>query len=334
MVEKLSHLPDTLSVAASSSSLGGAIEMNFRVNSEKPAEQPAGSALCLAVTPNFFATLKTAILRGRDFTDRDDDSSARVAIVNEAMAKLYWPGKDPLGQSLTIDYLPNDAPRKVIAVVSDMRLTRTQQEARPMMYVPLRQQGPQWIGPSLGARAGAFFVVRAAPSLKTPLSLIPGARKAVAAIDPSQPLANIETIEGTLSDKLQFTRLYMLLLGLFGCSAAILAAVGIYGVMSFNIAQRRREIGIRMALGADQRAILRLVGRQALSMIGLGLLLGLAGAFALTGVLEFALWNVRPTDPLTFAAVSLFLVTIALLACIVPTLEATRVDPAVAVRFE
>jgi putative ABC transport system permease protein len=334
MVERLGHIPGALSVAASSSSIGGALEMNFRLPGQGTQASAVPHALYLAITPNFFATLKTPILRGRDFNDRDDGSGVRVAIVNEALAKLYWPDKDPLGQTITIDYLPNDPPRKIIAIVSDVRLTRTQQEARPMMYVPLSQQGPQWIGPSLGTRSGAFFVMRARPSLNRPLSLIPDARKALAEIDPSQPLANIETVEATLSDKVQFTRLYMLLLGVFGCAAAILAAVGIYGVMSFSIAQRRREIGIRMALGADHGTILRLVGRQALSMIGLGLLLGLAGAFALTRVLEFALWNVRPTDPLTFSAVSLFLVLIALGACVAPTLEATRVDPAVAVRVE
>jgi predicted lysophospholipase L1 biosynthesis ABC-type transport system permease subunit len=247
------------------------------------------------------------------------------------MANLYWPGRNPVGESIAIDYLPNDTPREIVAVVADVRLSRTQQDARPMMYVPLGQQGAQWVGPLLGARAGAFFVVRARAN---PLGLTDTARKAVAEIDPSQPLANIQTVEGTLSNEVQYTRFYMLLLGLFGGSAAVLAAVGIYGVMFFSIAQRRREIGIRMALGANPGAVLRLVGRQALSIIGAGLLLGLAGALALTHVLEFALWNVKPTDPLTFAAVSIFLALIALGACVVPTRAATRVDPAAAVRSE
>ena len=126
----------------------------------------------------------------------------------------------------------------------------------------------------------------------------------------------------------------MILLGVFGVTAAILAAVGIYGVMSFSIAQRRREIGVRVALGASQRTVLALVGRQAASMIVLGLLLGLAGATALTRLLESSLWNVTPTDPLTFAAVSLFLALIAVVACMVPTRYAIRVDPADAVRAE
>ncbi len=329
MVEKLRHLQGAVSVAASSSWIGSAMEMNLRMACEP--KQKSAPALYLGITPNYFATLKTPVLRGRDFTSHDTESASRVAIVNEATARLYWPDKDPVGQRIAIDYLPNDPPREIVGVVGDVRLRRTQQDARPMVYVPLGQQGSQWIGPQLGARAGAYFVVRAQAN---PLDLVAAARRAVAEIDPSQPLASIQTVEGTLRDEVQYTRLYMLLLGLFGGVAAILAAVGIYGVMSFSIAQRRREIGIRMALGATQGGVLRLVGRQALSMIGLGLLLGVAGALALTRVVEFALWNVRPTDPLTFVAVSLFLALIALVACIVPTRHATRVDPAVAVRSE
>lgn len=333
MVERLRHVPRVLSVAAASGPpTGGAVGMNFRIEGRaQDAAAALPSALYLAVTPNYFSTLKTPILRGRDFTDRDTESSSRVAIVNESLAALYWPGQNPLGQSIAIDYLPNDPPRQIVAVVGDVRLSRTQQDARPMMYVPLAQQGPQWIGPQLGARAGAYFVMRA-PS--NPMGLTPAARKAVAEIDPTQPIANIQTVEETLSDQVQYTRLYVLLLVVFGGSAALLAAVGIYGVMSFSIAQRRREIGIRMALGASQHAVLRLVARQALTMIGLGLLLGLAGSLGLTRLLKSALWNVEPTDPFTFAAVSLFLALIALIACIVPTRQATRVDPAVAVRTE
>jgi predicted permease len=310
--------------------------MNFRIagnttKTSKTAAAPLPDALYLGVTPRYFATLKMPILRGRDFTEHDRESTRRVAIVNESMATLYWPGKDPLGEKITIDYLPDDPPREIVAVVGDVRLSRTQRDARPMMYAPLSQQGPQWIGPQLGARAGAFLILRARSK---PLSLTPAVRRIVAEIDPSQPLSNIQTVEESLSDQVQFMRLYMLLLGLFGSSAAILAAVGIYGVMSFSVAQRRREIGIRMALGANRHAVVRLVGGRALRMIGLGLMLGLAGALLLTRLLEFTLWNVRPTDPLTFAAVSLFLALIALVACIVPTRQATGVDPAVAVRVE
>ncbi|HEX4135224.1 MAG TPA: ABC transporter permease [Bryobacteraceae bacterium] len=345
MVERLRRNPEAVSVAASSGSIGSAMAMNFRVAGESSRGHNAGAplsnvgaplhnALYLGVTPHYFGAMVTPILRGRDFTERDTPSASHVAIINESMAKLYWPGKSPLGQHILIDYLPNDPPREIVGVVGDVRLSRTQQDVRPMMYVPLAQQGAQWIGPQLGARSGGYFAVRVRPDVRNPLSLTQEVRREMAEIDPSQPIANIQTVEETLSGQVQFTRLYMLLLGVFGGAAAILAAVGIYGVMSFSIAQRRREIGIRMALGANHREVLHLVGRQALSMIGLGLMLGLAGALALTRLLEFALWNVRPSDPLTFAAVSVFLALIALVACIVPTRQATRVDPAVAVRAE
>jgi putative ABC transport system permease protein len=352
MVDRLRRNPEAVSVAASSVFIGSAMAMNFRVAGESSQGQsgdaplhrsgaplsnigaPLHSALYLGVTPHYFSTMATPVLHGRDFTERDTPEASHVAIVNESMAKLYWPGKSPLGRHILIDYLPNDPPREIVGVVGDVRLSRTQQDVRPMMYVPLAQQGAQWIGPQLGARSGGYFVVRVRPDVRNPLSLTQEVRREMAEIDPSQPIANIQTVEETLSGQVQFTRLYMLLLGVFGGAAAILAAVGIYGVMSFSIAQRRREIGIRMALGANHREVLRLVGRQALSMIGLGLMLGLAGALALTRLLEFALWNVRPSDPLTFAAVSVFLALIALVACIVPTRQATRVDPAVAVRAE
>lgn len=334
MLERLRQTPGATSVAAASGPpLGGMIGMNFAIEGQPSSEVsgPPPSAQYLAVTPNYFATLKTPILRGRDFTDRDTQAGERVAIISESMAKRYWPGKNPLGQRIMIDYLPNDPPREIVGVVGDTRLSRRQQEVPRLIYVPLAQQGPQWIGPGLGARSGAYFVMRTSSD---PMSLVPLARKAVAEIEPSQALSSIQTVEGTLSAQVQYMRLNVLLLGVFGGSAAVLAAVGIYGVMAFSIAQRRREIGIRMALGADRYDVLRLVGRQALAMIALGLAVGLAGSLALTRILATALWNVTPTDPPTFTAVSLFLASIALLASLVPTRQATRVDPTLAIRTE
>jgi ABC-type antimicrobial peptide transport system permease subunit len=137
-----------------------------------------------------------------------------------------------------------------------------------------------------------------------------------------------------LGGQIQYYRLYMLLLGVFGGSAALLAAIGIYGVMAFSIAQRRREIGIRMALGAGGGDVVRLIGKQALVMVALGLVIGLAGSFALTRFIASALWNVEPTDPLTFALVSVFLAVVALMACIVPTRQAANVDPTIALRSD
>jgi putative ABC transport system permease protein len=332
MLERLRLVPRTVSVAAATRPpVQGAIGMNFRIEGAPQSDVagPPPNAAYIGITPNYFATLKTPVLRGRDFTGRDTEAAPHVAIINETLAKRYWPNENPLGQRITIDYLPNDTPREIVAVVGDTRLSRAQQVAPPIMYVPLAQQGPQWIGPQLGERAGAYFVMRAA---EDPMGLIPAARLAVAEIDRSQPVANIQTIEQALSDQVQYTRLYVLLLAVFGGSAALLAAIGIYGVMAYSIAQRRHEIGLRMALGASASDVLQLVGRQAIVMISLGLLLGLAGSFALTRILESALWNVTPTDPLNFTMVSLLLALVAVAACIVPARQAARVDPTVALR--
>ena len=330
LLERLRHVPGAISVAAATSPpIGSPSDVNFRMAGQ--SRDSESTAVYLGVSPQYFSTMRTPVMKGRDFNTRDNSSAPRVAIVNESMARLYWPGRSPVGEKLTIDFLPNDAPREIVGVVSDVRLARTQQEPRPIIYVPLCQQGPQWVGPQLGTRAGAYFVVR---TNGNPLGLLPSLQKAVAEVDASQPVSSVTTMEQSLNRQIQYTRLYRILLGVFGVTAAILAAVGIYGVMSFSIAQRRREIGVRVALGASQRTVLALVGRQAASMIVLGLLLGLIGATALSRLIESSLWNVTPTDPLTFAAVSLFLALVAVAACLVPTRYAIRVDPADAVRAE
>jgi putative ABC transport system permease protein len=176
-----------------------------------------------------------------------------------------------------------------------------------------------------------IFVLRASGN---PESLIPAVRHAVAEIDPNKPAADLRTVEEYLDRRVQYLRLYILLLGIFGAIAAVLAAIGIYGVMAYSVAERTREIGIRMALGAGAREVLKLVVRQALILIAIGLGLGLAGSFVLTRVIQTALYGVTPTDPATFTGVSLLLILVALLACLIPTRRAVRVDPTVALHYE
>jgi ABC-type antimicrobial peptide transport system permease subunit len=169
-----------------------------------------------------------------------------------------------------------------------------------------------------------------------PLSLIPTVRQAVAEVDRGRPISDIRTVEQIMDRQgdYVYTRLYVLLLTVFGAVAAILAAIGIYGVMSYNVAQRTHEIGIRMALGASTRDVLGMVGKQALWLIAIGLGLGLAGSVALTRLIESALWGVTARDPLTFAGVSVFLALVALIACFIPTRQAAGVDPTIALRSE
>jgi putative ABC transport system permease protein len=167
-----------------------------------------------------------------------------------------------------------------------------------------------------------------------PMSALPALRRAVAEIDPNRPLGNPRTLEDSLAEQVQYPRYYSMLLGLFASVATLLAAVGIYGIMTYAVEQRTREIGIRMALGAGAWEVLRLIIRQAVWMIAAGLALGLAGAMVLTRFLSSELWEVQSTDPATFVGVSLLLIAVALLACLVPTRRAVQVDPTIALRYE
>ena len=176
-----------------------------------------------------------------------------------------------------------------------------------------------------------FFILRTAGK---PESIVPAMRHAVAEVDPNKPAGNIRTVEDYLDRQVQNLRMYILLLGIFGGVAAVLSAIGIYGVMAYSVAERTREIGIRMALGAGGHDVLRLIARQAAIVISIGLIGGLGGSFALTRLLKSALVGVTATDPATYTAVSLGLVAVAILACLVPTRRAIAVDPNIALRYE
>jgi len=333
--ERLKNLPGVQSVAASSHGpLQGAFPMDFLIEG-KPAP-PAGSngspqnAGYLSITSNYFATLKIPILRGRDFDERDTAANTAVAIINQAMAKRFWPNEDPIGKRITFDFMPNDRPRDIVGIAGDTRSFRTEREAGPLVYVPHGQE-MRWRGPSLAERNGMIFILRTSGD---PMNILPSLRRAVAEIDRTKPVANVRTVEEIMDRQVQYVRLYVLLLAVFGSIAAVLSAVGIYGVMASSVVQRTHEIGIRMALGASRREVLGLIGRQALVVIGIGLVAGIAGSFALTRVLSTALWGVTATDPGTYALVSLFLLIVGSIACFIPTRHAMKVDPTIALRSE
>ena len=176
-----------------------------------------------------------------------------------------------------------------------------------------------------------IFVLRTSGD---PLTMVPSVRRAVGEVDPNKPVTNIRTVEQSLDQQVTYVRLYVVLLGVFGAIAAVLAAVGIYGVMSYSVVQRTHEIGIRMAVGASSSNVLILILRQALVLVAIGLILGLAGSLALTRLLKSALFGVTATDPATFVGVSLLLLCVALLASLIPTRRAVSVDPTVALRYE
>jgi putative ABC transport system permease protein len=282
-----------------------------------------------AVTPGFFSVMKTPLIEGRDFSDRDTADSALVMIINQTMAHRFFPGEDPIGKRITVDWVPNERPREIVGVVGDTAASPLQREQAPAMYVPHLQQTSTFTGPLWTTRSGMYFVVRAAAA---PMSVVPAIKAAVAEIDANTPVAEIRTAEDTIGNQVRNLRLYMLLLGVFAAVATVLAATGIYGVMAYSVAERTNEIGIRMALGADARDVLTMIFKQATAIIGVGVVVGLAGALALSSLLQSVLFGVTATDPATYVAVSILLLLTATIACLIPTRRAIAVDPALSLK--
>jgi len=330
--ERLKSVPGVQSVgAAVLPPMTYGPETPFEIIGRPTNTADAPSAVYYPVTPDFFQTMKTPLLRGRDFTLHDNAASSWVAIVNETMARRFWPNEDAIGKHIRVDLSPEDRPREIIAVVHDTPSNPRQKTQLPAIYVPFFQTGAHTIGPMNFIRFQLTFLLR---TNGDPMSVLPAARRAVAEIDPNRPLGDPRTLESHLAEQLQYPRYYSMLLGLFASVATMLAAVGIYGIMAYAVEQRTREIGIRMALGADRWRVLGLVARQALWMIGAGLLVGVAGAMALTRFISSELWEVQSADAATYVGVSVLLIAVALLACIVPTRRAAQMDPTIALRYE
>ena len=272
------------------------------------------------VTPDYFRAIGIPVLRGRVINDRDDENAPKAMVINETFANKYFPGEDPLGKRVTPTVAPGfDA--QVVGVVGDVKHRRLNEESAPEFYVSYLQAPQPFIS----------LVVRAEGD---PAALAGALRNTVLQVDPNQPLYSVKTMDELLSDSVARSRFQMLLLTIFASVALALAGVGLFGVMSYTVTQRTHEIGIRMALGARAGDILRMVVRQGMVLVGMGVALGLAGAFALTRFISTLLYGVSASDPLTFAGVSALLAAVALLACLVPARRATKVDPMVALRYE
>ncbi|HSE98916.1 MAG TPA: ABC transporter permease, partial [Blastocatellia bacterium] len=275
------------------------------------------------VHPHYFSTMGIELLQGRELSEQDRGDSSRVIVVSEAMARRFWPGEDAVGKRIKLGSLDSPAPwMEIVGVVKDVRQFELGAEPRPQMYVPYEQ--PVYFRPS-------HLVVR---TQVEPMSLAATVRSAVWEIDKDQPVSNITSMENVLSESIARQRFSMLLLGIFATLALVLASVGIYGVMSYSVAQRTREIGIRMALGAQSRDVLKLVVGQGMRLAVAGVAAGLAVAFALTRLMSSLLFGVSAVDPVTFGGVSLLLAVVAFVACYIPARRATRVDPITSLRYE
>jgi predicted permease len=289
------------------------------------AERPAANYSI--VSPGYFATLGTALRRGRDFSVADTLDTIPVTIINRAMAKKYWPGEDPIGKQIAIE-LPGVPVRTIVGLVDDIKQVSLREEPGPEMFVPYTQNKSLEESPSIQS---LHYVVR---TKGDPASITESVRQAVHAEDPDLPIARFAML-ATLVDASTVTdRFSMLLLAAFGVLALLLASIGMYGVISYSVMQRTPEIGIRIALGAGRGQILLLVLKQGSLVVCSGIVIGLIAAFTTTRLMTRFLYGVQATDTVTFAAVSFLQVVVALLACTVPARKAMKVDPMIALRYE
>jgi predicted permease len=320
--DEIRTLPETsASAVATTLPLSGS-DIGVGIKIEGRAEDPGArlSAAFWAISPDYFSTMGIPLVKGRAFTDRDNESAPNTLIVSEAFAAKYWPGEDPIGKRVTIGY-NNTGPREVVGVVGDVKQSTLAEPARPQMYATFEQT--PW--PFLTA------IVRTSGSEETAAGALRGA---LAHIDPLQGAGEIRTLEAYVARSSATPRFTTFLVGAFAALALLLAGFGLFSVMAYTVAQRQREIGIRIALGARPSDVRAMVVRQAAAMGGIGLAIGLAGALGATRLIESLLFTVRPRDPLTFAAVSAVLLGVMLLAAYLPALRATRVDPIAALRAE
>jgi putative ABC transport system permease protein len=274
------------------------------------------------ISAAYTSALGIPLLRGRTFTDADNETAPQVALINSTMARRFWPNEDATGKRFSWGR-PNPDRKwvTIVGVVGDTKLYGLDKPARLEVYVPYRQQPVN----------GMNLVVRSAVD---PASLTSAIHAAVASIDKDQPVFNIQTMREIVDNSISTRRLTLVLLGLFSALALVLAAIGIYGVMAYSVALRTQEIGIRMALGAQHHDVLRLVLGQGARIALFGVLIGLAGAAALSRFLSSLLFSVSANDPITFLGVAVLLIGVALFACYIPARRAMRVDPIIALRYE
>jgi putative ABC transport system permease protein len=323
-------LPGVESVAATSVlPLGGSnVRINFMIPERPPlslAEQPITQYRMTG--PDYFRTMNIPVLSGRDFTTTDTPRSQPVAIISNVLAHRYWPDKNPIGAHIKIDD-NNQAPREVeiIGVVGDVRHTGLNEEPSPEIYVPISQL-PEENVPLIANNMN--WVIRTSAE---PLSLAAAVRREIQSVDGNIPTSYTKSMEQFLSSSLAPQRFNLFFLGIFAIVALILASTGIYAVISYSVAQRTSELGIRMALGARQLDMLKLVVGGGLKIVLIGVAIGLAGAFTLTRVLSNLLYGISVTDPATFLIMSSLLVLIALLASYIPARRASKIDPIIALR--
>ncbi len=305
---------------------GGNVSSDFRIDEHakpEPGKEPGASNR--SITPDYFQAMRIPLLKGRYFTEQDRRGGLGAAIINESLAKTYFPNEDPLGKHIShIGANQNDGDPKqweIVGIVGDIRHRNLTTAATPEIYLPIQQNCWGW---------GNFFV----RTTGDPTSITRSFTEAIREGDKMVPVSSVQPLTEAISNTVAQTRFYTLLFVLFGVTGLLLTLTGIYGVISYTVSQQTQEIGIRIALGAQARDVLKLVLGQGLILTFIGIGLGLIGAMGLTRLMQALLFDVSATDPLTFTGVAFALAFVALLACYVPARRAMKVDPMVALRYE
>jgi len=338
LLDRLQSLPgvQTASVTSRVPLEGGGWDTSFLIEGQPeppPHERP--STELQTVGPDYFRTVGIPLVRGRSFTEQDNLEHLRgtgrenswgaglnTIIVNEEFARRHWPGEDALGKRVRMDWPDNPPVMTVIGVVGNVKWRHlAEPRGNVQAYLPFLQ---------LPFQSMTVAVKTTLP----PETLVSAVRRQVLALDPEQPIYDIRTLSGMREERLAPQRLNFTLLGLFAIVALALAVIGLYGVLAYAVVQRQREIGVRMALGAQRRDVLGLVLIKGMKLTGIGIGIGVTGALGLTRVLSSLLFEIKPIDPLTFMTIPLLLVSVAVLACWLPARKAARIDPMEALRYE
>ncbi|HEY6382546.1 MAG TPA: FtsX-like permease family protein, partial [Pseudolabrys sp.] len=323
-VERLQSIPGVTAAGAVSALplTGSAAGVRFFIEG-RPKPLPGQHLLTrvLVTDANYFRTMQIPLRHGRLYTEQETTEARGLVVINEALARRYFPNEDPLGKQVTIHSRPpgRNPPVEIIGIVGDVKLDTMEKVGEPTVYWPHSEL----------ALPGMTLVMRTSGDR---MNVIAAARAAIYSLDPEQPIADLSTMESWLANSMGRARFITVLLAVFASVALMLASVGVYGVMAYAVAQRNQEIGIRMALGAQTKDVLMLVIREGMALALIGIAIGMLAAFVLTRWMETLLFEVRPTDPLTYTIIAAVLALVTLISCWIPARRAAKVDPLIALR--